>query len=119
MMTIRTHDQFNTTVYGLHDRYRGISYGRRVILMNNEDIKEGSFCQGMMVDITSDYSGTKRLADAFFVVGYDIPKGCVATYFPEANVLIPIDSYADKSFTPTSKSVVVKIKAIQSPVSGN
>ena len=109
MMTIRSHDQYNTTIYGLEDRYRGIANGRRVILMNKEDMCEASFKKGQYVDITSHFQGQKRIAKKFVVVPYAIPRKCVATYFPEANVLVPIGSIADKSHTPASKSVQVSL----------
>ena len=110
MMTIRTHDQFNTTIYGLNDRYRGIYNERRVILMNEKDMKNEGLNTRDVVDLTSEFKGILREARQFLVVPYDIPRGNVATYFPEANTLIPIDSYADESYTPTSKSVVVRVK---------
>jgi molybdopterin-dependent oxidoreductase alpha subunit len=111
MMTIRSHDQFNTTIYGLDDRYRGISQGRRVIFMNEEDIKEANFFSGMSVDITSHFLGVSRSIEKFTIVPYSIPRKCVATYFPETNPLVPIDSTADQSNTPTYKSIVVSLKA--------
>ena len=110
MMTIRSHDQFNTTIYGLDDRYRGIYNERRVILMNREDMKERDLKEGDVVDLYNDHDGRKRVAHRFIVVTYSIPKGCAATYFPEANVLVPISSTADKSNTPVSKSVVIRVK---------
>ncbi len=109
MMTIRSHDQFNTTIYGLHDRYRGIFNERRVVLMNREDIKKYGFKARQVVDLTSHYGDVARTAHQFLVVPYNIPVGCVATYFPEANVLIPLDLQAHTSKTPASKSVVVRI----------
>jgi len=109
MMTIRSHDQFNTTIYGMNDRYRGILNGRRVVMMNEQDIKQRGLKQGDLVDLTSTYDGKTRHAKAFMVVSYPIPESSVATYFPEANVLIPFDKFADKSKTPISKSVVVKV----------
>ena len=109
MMTIRSHDQYNTTIYGLDDRYRGIKSGRRVVLMNEEDIKKHALRKGDLVDLVSHFEGKTRTAPQFVVVPYPIPARCVATYFPEANVLIPIDSVAEKSNTPTSKSVVITI----------
>ncbi|OJJ17654.1 hypothetical protein BKI52_27725 [marine bacterium AO1-C] len=111
MMTIRSHDQYNTTIYGLDDRYRGIYNERRVVLMNREDMQEFGIQSQQKVDLMSSYEGVERTAPAFLVVPYDIPKRCVATYFPEANVLVPIDSVAFKSNTPTSKYVVVTINA--------
>jgi molybdopterin-dependent oxidoreductase alpha subunit len=110
MMTIRSHDQFNTTVYGLNDRYRGIQNERRVILMNEKDIHTEGYRAGDVVDIFSHFKNIERTARRFIIVPYDIPQGNVASYFPEANTLIPIDSFADESMTPTSKSVVVTIK---------
>jgi molybdopterin-dependent oxidoreductase alpha subunit len=111
MMTIRTHDQFNTTVYGLDDRYRGVFNGRRVVFMHEEDIRAAGLMQGQRVDLTNRFGGVTRMAREFMVAPYRIPRGCVATYFPEANVLVPIDSVAAKSNTPTSKYVVVTIAA--------
>lgn len=105
MMTIRSHDQFNTTIYGLDDRYRGIFQGRRIVLMHAEDIREGGFVPEQPVDLRHQH----RVAENFILVPYDIPRRCVATYFPEANVLIPIDRYADLSRTPASKSTPVTI----------
>lgn len=110
MMTIRTHDQFNTTVYSFDDRYRGIKGARRVVLMNEVDIAERELEKDDVVDIVSHFRGEERVAKAFRVVPYDVPKGCVATYYPEANVLVPLESHADISRTPASKSVVVTIQ---------
>ncbi|NIU12402.1 MAG: FdhF/YdeP family oxidoreductase [Phycisphaerae bacterium] len=109
MTTIRSHDQYNTTIYGLDDRYRGVKSGRRVILMNQADMEERGLAKGDLVDITSHHEGHTRTAEQFTVIPYPIPRTCVATYFPEANVLVPIDSVADKSNTPTSKSIVVTV----------
>ncbi|GAC1336714.1 MAG: FdhF/YdeP family oxidoreductase [Myxococcales bacterium] len=111
MMTVRTHDQYNTTIYGLEDRYRGLSRERRVVLMNPADIAELGFAEGQVVDLKSHFRGEVRLAKRFVVTGYDIPRKCAATYFPEANVLVPLDSVADKSGTPASKSVVISLVA--------
>jgi len=110
MMTIRSHDQYNTTIYGLDDRYRGIINERRIILMNPTDIKNAGYKAGNVVDLVGEYNGKVRRADKFIIVEYDIPEKCTATYFPETNVLVPIDSNADKSNTPTSKLVVIKIE---------
>jgi len=109
MMTLRSHDQFNTTIYGLSDRYRGIAGGRRVVFLNPADIAERGLSAGQRVDLTSHFRGEERLARDFVVVPYPIPRRCAATYFPEANVLVPLESYADKSRTPTSKSVVITV----------
>lgn len=110
MMTIRTHDQFNTTIYGLHDRYRGVHNERRVILMNEQDMLEAGLKLKDIVHLYSDFNGVRREARTFLVIPYTIPRGNVATYFPETNTLVPIDSFADKSHTPTSKSVVITIE---------
>ena len=109
MMTIRSHDQYNTTVYTDNDRYRGIYSGRRVVLMNKSDMEENSWEEFDEVSITSEFDQKMVTSHRWRVVEYDIPKGNVATYFPEANVLIPLNSVADKSNTPTSKSVIVNI----------
>jgi molybdopterin-dependent oxidoreductase alpha subunit len=109
MMTIRTHDQFNTTIYGLDDRYRGVFNGRRVVFLNRDDIAERGLTQGQLVDLTSHFRGETRVAPRFMVAPYEIPRGCAATYFPETNVLVPIDSVAEISNTPTSKSVVITL----------
>ena len=110
MMTIRSHDQYNTTIYGLDDRYRGVFNERRVIFMNEKDIKIEGLKVYDVVDLYSEYKGVKREAKRFIVVPYNIPQGNVATYFPEANSLVPHNEYADKSFTPISKSVIITIK---------
>jgi anaerobic selenocysteine-containing dehydrogenase len=111
MMSIRSHDQFNTTVYGNDDRYRGIYGGRRVIFLNREDITNAGFSAGQTLDLISIFDGIERVAERFVIVAYDIPRRCAATYFPETNVLVPVDSFADKSGTPTSKSVVIRLRA--------
>jgi molybdopterin-dependent oxidoreductase alpha subunit len=110
MMTIRSHDQFNTTIYGLNDRYRGIHNERRIVLMHQKDMDTEGVKPNDIVDLTSHYDNTLREARQFIVVPYDIPQGNIATYFPEANTLIPITEYADKSHTPISKSVVVRVR---------
>ncbi len=110
MMTIRSHDQFNTHIYGLDDRYRGIYNGRRVIFMNPDDAREAGLEQGELVDLTSHFGdGEERRAIHFLVAPYPLPRGCTATYFPEANVLVPINSVAERSNTPTSKFVIISI----------
>ena len=109
MTTIRSHEQFNTTIYDTNDRYRGISGSRRVILMNEADIATRGLKQGEVVDITSHFEGETRRAESFIVVKYSIPKTCAATYFPEANPLVPINSVAEKSNCPTSKLVKITI----------
>ena len=110
MMTIRTHDQYNTTIYGLNDRYRGILNERRVIFMNEDDMNFLSLKKLDVVDLTSHFNNEVRKAEKFLVIPYDIPKQCTATYFPEANVLVPLNSKADISNTPTSKTVIITIQ---------
>ena len=110
MMTIRSHDQFNTTIYGLNDRYRGVENERRVIFMNPKDIKKLGFEAGELVDLYNFHGGVERIARKFIIISFNIPLGCAATYFPEANILVPIDSVADKSNTPTSKMVILKLR---------
>jgi len=117
LMTVRSHDQFNTTIYGLHDRYRGIHNERRVVMMNPEDMQRLGLEKLDLVDLESNYAGIKRRAEQFHVVPYSIPQGNLASYFPETNVLVPIDLFAEQSQTPVSKSVKVrcyKSQALQS-----
>ncbi|MEJ7768939.1 MAG: FdhF/YdeP family oxidoreductase [Chitinophagaceae bacterium] len=109
MMTIRSHDQFNTTIYGLNDRYRGIYNERRVVLMNQSDINILELKAGDVVDLFNYHDQVERVARQFIVIAYPIPERCAATYFPETNVLVPLTSVADKSNTPTSKMVVIKV----------
>ena len=116
MMTIRSHDQFNTSVYSSNDRYRGISDDRRVVFLNEEDIAAAGLNARQVVDLVSHFEGEERTAQRFAVVPYDIPRRCAATYFPEANVLVPVRNVALKSNTPVSKSVVISIRpAMEEP----
>ena len=111
LQTVRSHDQYNTTIYGLDDRYRGISGGRRVVFCNRDDLAELGLADGAMVDIVSEWADDReRRAEQFRVVGYDIARRTCAAYFPEANVLVPLDSVADGSNTPTSKAVIVRLE---------
>ena len=110
MATIRSHDQFNTTIYGLEDRYRGIHNERRIILMNQKDIDKEGFKAGDKVDLFNYGDGIERVAKLFVIVPYNILERNTATYFPEANVLVPINSVAEGSNTPVSKRVIIKIK---------
>jgi molybdopterin-dependent oxidoreductase alpha subunit len=109
MTTIRSHDQFNTTIYGLDDRYRGIYNGRRVIFMNRDDIRKAGLQQGQFVDLTSHFQGETRNSAHFQIAPYDIPRGCTATYFPEANPLVHLGSVSEISNTPACKSVIISI----------
>jgi anaerobic selenocysteine-containing dehydrogenase len=112
LMTIRSHDQFNTTIYGLDDRYRGVYNERRVLFMNFEDMKKVDLRNRDVVDITSTYDGIVRTAHKFIVLPYKIPKGDLAAYFPETNVLVPYNHFADRSKTPISKSIKVTLSKI-------
>jgi anaerobic selenocysteine-containing dehydrogenase len=111
LQTIRSHDQYNTTIYGLNDRYRGIHHGRRVVFVNPDDIAALGVTDGDVVDLVSEWiDGSERRAPGFRVVSYPTASGCAAAYFPETNVLVPLDSTADVSNTPTSKSIVVRLE---------
>ncbi|KZX20801.1 FdhF/YdeP family oxidoreductase [Rathayibacter tanaceti] len=111
LQTLRSHDQFNTTIYGRDDRYRGIHDGRRVVFVHADDIAALGFANAAMVDLVSEWpDGVERRAEAFRIVAYDTPRGCAAAYYPETNVLVPLDSTARVSNTPTSKSVVIRLE---------
>lgn len=112
MATVRTHDQFNTTIYGLNDRYRGIFNERRVVLMNPSDMEKQDLKKGDVVDLWNNFGDVKRCAPRFLVVPYDVPPQCAVTYFPETNVLVPINSVAEKSNTPTSKMVIITLEKV-------
>ncbi|HEV3468273.1 MAG TPA: FdhF/YdeP family oxidoreductase [Pyrinomonadaceae bacterium] len=116
MMTVRSHDQFNTTIYGLDDRYRGVHNERRVVFLNPEDLAEQGLSAGQVVDLVSHFEGETRTARRFLAVPYPIPRRCAATYFPEANALVPVRSVADKSNTPASKSVVISVHPSDAPL---
>src|SRR5690606_20427564 len=115
LTTIRSHDQYNTTVYGLRDRYRGIDGERRVLFVCAEDLKRLGLADGQHVDIVSVWSDGERLAPAFRLVEYDIPRGCVAAYYPETNVLVPLGHHADGARTPASKSIPVRLRPAAAP----
>ncbi|MCU1535868.1 MAG: FdhF/YdeP family oxidoreductase, partial [Humibacillus sp.] len=111
LQTFRSHDQFNTTIYGLDDRYRGVKNGRRVVFVNPDDIRHLGWSEGDLVDLVSEWEdGSERTAPGFRVVAYEQPVGCAAAYYPETNPLVPLDSKAEGSNTPTSKSVVVRLE---------
>jgi molybdopterin-dependent oxidoreductase alpha subunit len=111
LQTLRSHDQYNTTIYGLDDRYRGIRNGRRVVLVNAEDARAFGLAEGSYVDLVSEWrDGVERRAPGFRVVLYPTTRGCAAAYYPETNVLVPLDATADTSNTPASKSVVVRLE---------
>lgn len=111
LQTLRSHDQFNTTIYGLDDRYRGIKGGRRVVFLAKDDMDQLGLIAMQRVDLTSHYEGVERHAKEFLAIPYDMPRGHAAAYFPEANALVPIESVAAVSNTPTSKSIEISIQA--------
>ncbi|MEU3922849.1 FdhF/YdeP family oxidoreductase [Streptomyces sp. NPDC029004] len=114
LQTLRSHDQYNTTIYGLDDRYRGIKGGRRVVLVSPEDASELGLADGSYTDLVSEWKdGVERRATGFRVVHYPTARGCAAAYYPETNVLIPLDSTADTSNTPASKSVLIRFERAQ------
>ncbi|NLT30011.1 MAG: FdhF/YdeP family oxidoreductase, partial [Propionibacterium sp.] len=108
LQTMRSHDQYNTTFYGLDDRYRGIEGGRRVILVHPEDLAELGFADRQLVDVISTFAGAERRADRFLLVGYPTARGCAAAYFPEANALVHRDLVARESNTPGFKAMTVR-----------
>lgn len=114
LQTVRSHDQFNTTVYGLDDRYRGVKNGRRVVFVHPDDLAAGGFADGDTVDLISEWPGPdggveERRAPGFRAVSFPTARGCAAAYFPETNVLVPLDHTAEGSNTPASKSVVIRL----------
>ncbi len=112
LQTIRSHDQYNTTIYGLNDRYRGIGNDRMIIFLNPEDMQSRSIKPLTPLRVTSHWHEQTRSLDGLKAIPYDMPPGTAAAYFPEANVLIPIDSTADISNTPTSKSIEISIRPL-------
>ena len=109
MMTLRSHDQYNTTIYGLDDRYRGIKGNRRIIMMNSNDMLDRNWKTRQMIDITSHFESETRVSKNWLVIPYEIPSGNIAAYFPEANELVPLNSTAELSNTPTSKWIVCSL----------
>ena len=109
LMTVRSHDQYNTTIYGMDDRYRGIYNARRVVMMNKDDMRDIGASAGQEVDLTSHWGERKICSERWKVVPYDIPRGNLCSYFPEANVLVPLESTAEGSNTPTSKWIEISI----------
>jgi molybdopterin-dependent oxidoreductase alpha subunit len=110
LQTLRSHDQYNTTIYGLDDRYRGVHGGRRVVFVNPDDLAALGRADGDVVDVVSEWADGDRRAPRFRVVAYPTARGCAAAYFPEANVLVPLDSTAKGSQTPTSKQIIVRLE---------
>jgi molybdopterin-dependent oxidoreductase alpha subunit len=110
LTTIRSHDQFNTTIYSENDRYRGVSNGRRVVFMNRADMARLGIEKNQWVDLISHFESETRRAERFEAIPYEIPEGCAAAYFPETNVLVPIRSVAERSNQPVSKSIVITVE---------
>lgn len=112
LQTLRSHDQFNTTIYGLSDRYRGVENGRRVVFVHPDDVTALGFEDGQVVDLRAHWDGddVERVAPGFRIVAYETPRGTAAAYYPETNPLVPLDSTAVGSNTPTSKAVIVSLE---------
>ena len=110
LTTVRSHDQYNTTIYGLHDRYRGVRNERKALFANPADIAAAGFRAGDRVDIEGlHHDGAGRMVHGFLLVAYDIPRGCLAAYYPETNPLVPLDSHAERARTPSSKAIRVAL----------
>lgn len=117
LQTLRSHDQYNTTIYGMNDRYRGVENKRKIVFVNEKDAKRLKVSQGQLVDITSIWEDdVTRQVEGFEVIFYDIPRGNLAAYYPETNPLVPLDSVGDKSYTPTSKSIAVTLRPSQQQI---
>jgi anaerobic selenocysteine-containing dehydrogenase len=112
LQTLRSHDQFNTTVYGYDDRYRGIKHGRNVVFVNPLDLASLGIADGDLVDLVSVAEDGERRLPGIRVVGYPTAAGCAATYYPEANVLVSLDQVSDESNTPVFKSLVVRLERV-------
>ncbi|MDN4522036.1 FdhF/YdeP family oxidoreductase [Mycolicibacterium austroafricanum] len=115
LQTLRSHDQYNTTIYGLDDRYRGVKGGRRVVFVNPADLTRFGLSDGDRVDLISEFTDTdgqlqERCAKDFRVVAYPTPEGNAAAYYPETNPLVPLDHTAAKSNTPVSKAIVIRLE---------
>lgn len=115
LQTLRSHDQFNTTVYGLDDRYRGISGMRDIVFLNPQDLTELGVKPGQRIDLTSHWADGERHLKGFRAIPYDMPRGMAAAYFPEANVLVPVGHVAERSNTPASKSIEVSVRGAAHP----
>lgn len=113
LMTVRAHDQYNTTVYGANDRYRGVRGMRRVCFISDEDLRTLGFSDGDLVDLVSVWRDGEREAPGFRLLRYDIPPGCVAAYFPETNALVPLEHHAERARTPASKSIPVYLRPVR------
>jgi anaerobic selenocysteine-containing dehydrogenase len=112
LQTMRSHDQFNTTIYGLEDRYRGVHGTREVVFVNPDDLVELGLKDGQYVDIVSEFAGVERRASRFRLVSYPTARGCVAAYYPETNVLMAADDVAKGSNTPVAKGLTVRLEPV-------
>jgi formate dehydrogenase major subunit len=111
LQSMRSHDQFNTTIYGHNDRYRGVKKGRHVVFVSPEDLAELGLSDGQYVDVHGVYAdGVDRVLRNFRLVSYPTARGCAAAYYPEANVLVPLESVAEGSHTPVSKGVLIRLE---------
>ncbi|MGY2185468.1 FdhF/YdeP family oxidoreductase [Pseudomonas sp. SDO5591_S426] len=111
LQTMRSHDQYNTTLYGLDDRYRGVYGMRDVVFANEQDILRLGFEPGQKVDLVALWDDDReRRVSGFTLIAYDIPAGQAAAYYPETNPLVPLESYGDRTFTPTSKFVAIRLE---------
>jgi anaerobic selenocysteine-containing dehydrogenase len=120
LQTLRSHDQYNTTIYGLSDRYRGVEGGRRVVFVNPADIARFGLSDGQRVDLVSEFTGSdghlqERRAKDFRIVPYSTPVGNAAAYYPETNSLVALDDVAARSNTPVSKAVIVRFEPASEP----
>ncbi len=113
LTTVRSHDQFNTTIYGENDRYRGVFGGRRVVFLNEDDMSLRGLEKDQVVDLVSHFGKERRRAQHFKVVPYEIPRGCAAAYYPETNVLVPVMAVAEGSNQPASKSIVITVEPVR------
>jgi anaerobic selenocysteine-containing dehydrogenase len=110
LQTLRSHDQYNTTIYGHHDRYRGISGDRHIIMINPDDITRLGHTDGDRVDIVSLLTGPERRARGYRIVAYPTPLGCAAAYYPETNVLIALDHHGPEAHTPAAKAIPIRLE---------
>jgi len=118
LATIRSHDQFNTTIYGFDDRYRGVYNARRVVFLNARDVERLGLVDRQVVDLIAEHQGRTRVAPRFAVIVHDIPEGSAAAYYPETNPLVSVDDVDPRSHTPSSKSVVIRLVPTTHPADG-
>ena len=113
LQTLRSHDQYNTTIYGHHDRYRGVSGDRHIIMVNPDDITRLGYADGDRVDIVSTLAGPERRVRGYRIVAYPTPIGCAAAYYPETNVLIALDHHGSDAQTPAAKAVPIRLERLR------